>query len=272
MSGQRASWDAVERRAVALSDRDWQIVRSLASCRVLSGDQLSRLHFADLSPLTQHRTRRRVLQRLTDWHVLTRLDRQIGGVRAGSTGWIFTLGPIGQRLIQLDAVQRPVGRTRTPWTPSLLFLKHSLAVAEVYVQLVERSKVGSFQLASFAAEPACWWPDGLGGWLKPDAFLRLRTAGYDELVWLEVDRGTESLPTLRRKLAGYLDFVQRGQLGPDGVLPHVVIAVPGQQRAESVAMISATLQASPGIFTVDTAQHIADRIAALTVDTTFQPP
>ena len=237
MSGQRATWASAERLIGQLSDRDWLILTSLQAARLLTGDQLTRLHFDDLSIDTQHRTRRRVMQRLHELKIVSRLDRLVGGVRAGSTGWVYALDVLGHRLLQLHAGDSERSRLRHPWTPGQLFTMHALAIGELYVQLTEASRPGSFKLATFQTEPACWWPDGLGGYLKPDAFAVLSTESYDELLWLEVDRGTESLPTLRRKIATYVDFVERGQLGPREVLPHVVVTTPNEQRQASVSAL-----------------------------------
>jgi hypothetical protein len=273
MSGQRATWASAERIAGKLSDRDWSVIKSLEAARVLTGHQLTRLHFTDLSDLTQHRTRRRVLERLTNLHVVTRLDRVIGGVRAGSTGWVFSLGTAGQRLVQLDANQRGVERIRSPWTPSTLFLRHSLDVAEIYVRLVESARNNNdFELTSFQTEPSCWWPDGLGGFLKPDALAVLSTTRYDELVWLEVDRGTESLPTLKRKLTIYSDFVHRGQLGPSDVFPHVVLSTPTEQRAMAVQAIADVIDPAHEIFTIVPFISITEHLLALAAATVNAPP
>lgn len=272
MSTQRASWAAAERLLPRLSDRDWAILYSLKRSRVLTGHQLGRLHFFELSNLTQHRTTRLVLKRLTDWQLLTRLDRAIGGVRAGSTGWVYSLEPLGHRLIQLQTDSRDDQRIRKAWTPSLLFLKHSLAVAELYVQLAERSRSAAYQLAEFVTEPDCWWSDGLGSWLKPDAYLVLRTLDYDELVWLEVDRATESLPTLKRKMLGYQNFVERGQLGPDGIMPHVVISTPTWERANAVQKIIEPAGLAQGIFTVTTFAHASKHLVDLATSRPDKPP
>jgi hypothetical protein len=254
MSGQRITWRQAEQLRARLSDRDLAIVKSLDATRVLTGQQLTRLHFADLSPSTQDRTRRRVLQRLTEWRVLARLERVIGGVRAGSTGWVYRLDVAGQRLVQLATAEPPGGRIRPPWTPSLLFLAHSLAISEVYVGLVEATRTGTVRLSRFETEPASWWPDGLGGFLKPDAFLVLSGPSYDELVWLEVDRATESLPTLKRQLAAYLGFVTRGQLGPLGVMPHVVLSAPSPRRTADLQSLIDSLDIANRLFRVSNAE------------------
>lgn len=251
--------------ASRLSDRDWRIIADVWRCRVLSGDQISRLHFMNISNLTRQRTRRVVLSRLTAWGVLTPLERRIGGVRGGSAGAVFSLDVAGQRLVTArwpDTVASDK-RARRPWTPGRLFVSHALAVSEVYVSLVEHSRAGSITLEAFNTEPLSWWPDGLGGYLKPDAYLALSAASVVGHWWLEVDRATESLPTLRRKLLTYLDFVRRGQLGPRELIPRVLISVPSQRRQLGIqAVIDQLPSPAEDLFSVSlehgtTAQLIA---------------
>jgi hypothetical protein len=52
----------------------------------------------------------------------------------------------------------------------------------------------------------------------------------DYLWWVEVDLGTESLPTVVRKLQTYVDFANRGQVGPRGAVPRVLVTVPDERR------------------------------------------
>jgi hypothetical protein len=132
-----------------------------------------------------------------------------------------------------------------------MFLAHSLDVTELAVRLVEESPGHAFRLTQFLAEPASWAPNGLGGWLKPDAYLVMSTQTFSEAVWLEVDRATEALPTIRRKLHSYLDFVARGQQGPDGVVPRVVFTVPDEQRRDAITnQVEVLADVPPGLFTV----------------------
>ena len=219
---------AAERLPERLGDRDRAILGDLARVRVLTGDQLTRLHFHELSIKSRDRARRRVLARLAELDLVTTLDRRIGGVRAGSAGLVYTLGVAGQHVVPLlDADDgKPARRPRRPWTPGRVFLAHTLAVAELYVRLVETARADGFTLAAFLAEPGSWVPNGLGGWLKPDAYAVLHAGDVEDSWWIEVDRATESLTTLRRKLLAYLDFVNGGQLGPDDVVPRVLITVP----------------------------------------------
>jgi hypothetical protein len=238
MTARRLRQAVVEQLVDRLGDRDRAIVLGLARLRVLTGQHLTRLHFADLSTATRDRTRRRVLGRLASLGIVTTLERRIGGVRAGSAGLVYALDVAGQRILPLLGAETAVdstSRARHPWTPGVLFLGHSLAVSELYVQLKEEERAGTFNLAQFRTEAASWHPNGFGGLIKPDASVLLQDAEEEASVWIEVDRATESLPTLRRKLLAYVDFANAGQLGPDDVTPMVLVAVPHERRLLAVS-------------------------------------
>jgi hypothetical protein len=233
-SGRRVTGARVAEIARELSERDRAILDDVGRVRVLAGRQVERLHFAELEGRHRDRTRRRVLERLVSLDLLTPLERRIGGVRAGSAGLVFALGPAGQRLL---AVQDggSGGRARRPGTPTPRFMIHNLAVAELYVGLVQAARSGDFTLTDFRAEPACWWQTGDGVWVKPDAFAVVASGDVEDSWAIEVDQATESLPTLRRKLKVYLDLVAGGERGPDdGVLPRVLVTVPDAGRLGAV--------------------------------------
>jgi hypothetical protein len=147
---------------------------------------------------------------------------------------MYTLDVTGQHLMrERRAAALPTSRVRRPRPPGERFLAHTVAVSELYTVLVSHTAQAGITLAAFDAEPAAWWPDGRG-WLKPDAYLRLSAPQFDDHWWVEVDRATESLPTLRRKLNAYLDFYQRGQLGPNGVMPRVLISTVTERRRDAL--------------------------------------
>jgi hypothetical protein len=119
-----------------------------------------------------------------------------------------------------------------------LFLAHTLGVSELYVQFAETARTGVVELVTYHAEPVSWVPNGLGGWVKPDAYLVVRSGSTEDSWWLELDRATESVPTLKRKLLTYLDFAGSGQLGPDGVVvPRVLLTAPNERRYDDVAAL-----------------------------------
>jgi hypothetical protein len=253
--------DVAERRVTSshvdwvaerMSDRDWAIAETVNRLRLVRGDQLERLVFFDLSGRSGAVSRGRVLHRLAAWAVLDVLPRRVGGARFGSSMSVFALGPAGQRLLmqQLSATERKT-RVRHPGLPSERMVKHVLAVSELCVGLAEEARFCGVKLAAFEAEPACWWPDGLDGYLKPDAYVLLESEDIREHSWVEVDLGPESLPTLKRKLLTYLDFVHRGQLGPSGVVPRVLITAHTANRVAAISGLVSHLPEPAGqLFTV----------------------
>jgi hypothetical protein len=234
-----------------LGERDQAIIESVNKLKVVTGSQLERLHFADLSASSSSRIRRRVLHRLVAWRVLMTLERRIGGVRAGSSGLVFSLDTAGQQLLRSKGADERL--PRRPDKPSPILLSHRLGIAELYVSLVELAHSEDFTLADFTTEPACWWPNGYGGWLKPDAYVRLAAKDYTDSWWLEQDQGTEHLPVIRRKLTTYLDFAGRG-LGPQNVVPRVLVSVPTEKRETAVETVIRSLP-EPTLQLLHTTRH-----------------
>jgi hypothetical protein len=230
-----------------LSERDWQIIETVNRLHLASGWQLDRLHFSSLL-LTRSRavTRSRTLARLVSWRVLARLPRRIGGAKRGSSVAVYALDTAGQRLLaeRASGAARPTS-VRRPGAPGDRFVAHVLDVSELAVQLVEVDRAQCLRLREFCAEPAAWWPNGLGSWLKPDAYLVISNGRVDHLWWIEVDRATESLEAVKRKLRTYLDFIHRGQIGPREAIPRVLITTPDERRRRAIATLAARLPA-PG--------------------------
>lgn len=81
-----------------ISDRDYQILRSIAEHRFLTTHQIHALHFADHTTTSGGRIARRTLARLRSLGLTDILERRIGGVRAGSAGLVHHLTDAGYRL------------------------------------------------------------------------------------------------------------------------------------------------------------------------------
>lgn len=227
-----------------LSDTDKAIVDSLDRLRVATTKQLARLHFAELTEGSAARQAPLRLRRLTDLGVLTHLDQQVGGVRAGSAAIIWSLDLAGQRLA--SACGPAGGRTcRSPWTPGLAFLAHRLAVSESYVALVEACRASGRELLEFDAEPQCWrrFVAPLGGtaFLKPDAFVRLAVGNFERGAFIEIDRATESPSTLNRKAATYRHYWETGrEQQRRGYFPEVIWQVPTVGRKDVLVEVLGT--------------------------------
>jgi hypothetical protein len=215
----------------SLGARDLAIVATVSKLRLVTSLQLQRLHFTSGTPASNARQARRAFQRLTDLRVLTRLERRIGGVRAGSAGHIYRLDVAGQHIAQTTQ-----GRRRRPGEPGLPFVKHTLAIAELYVRLVEADRANKIELIEFDAEPGCWRPFfGPGGArlrLKPDAFVRTGRGEFEDLWFVEVDCATHGGTALATKFRTYRQYwaTEREQAKWGGVFPKVLWLVPSVPR------------------------------------------
>lgn len=216
--------------AQSLGPDEHFILRQLATMRLATARQLQQLAGVD-GDAAIRRFRRR-LARMTEVRLLGRLERSIGGVRAGSAGFVYRLDLAGQRLVA------PGSPGHRPWTPRPSWLAHALTVSQVYVELAVEPVL---KLLTFEAEPTCWRSFTAGyrtETLKPDAYLEMALGNEEVLVFLEVDQGTESSVTLGHKLDTYYRYWQSGgaeQTG--GVMPLVLWAVPDNGRRRVVQQV-----------------------------------
>jgi hypothetical protein len=241
----------------SLSVRDQLVLATLARVRLASSGQLERLCFIGLS----RRRARQALARMVDRRLIARLPRTIGGTRAGSGRFVYSLDVAGRRL------SNPHDRRRRPWAIGSPFLKHSLAVTELYVRLVEAERADTLTVASFTGEPGCWRTfAGIGGGrvtLKPDAALVIQLGQFEDRWFVEVDRGTESLATLARKCDTYRHYWRSGtEQARNAVFPRVLWLVPDEHRhAQLVDVIGRQPTDAWPLFVVATFDDAVRRIA-----------
>ncbi|MCA1674153.1 MAG: hypothetical protein LC799_18815, partial [Actinobacteria bacterium] len=55
--------------AEKLTEREWNVIETINRLRLVTGLQLERLHFAELTGKSRSVMRWRVLKRLVDWHI-----------------------------------------------------------------------------------------------------------------------------------------------------------------------------------------------------------
>jgi hypothetical protein len=276
MTARYATRAAVEQLASRLSTRDRAVLQTVSSLRFVSGAQLTRMHFYEApSADANARTARRVLQRLVQLNCLHRLPRRIGGVRAGSSGFVYCLGLLGQRLAVLWGWQ-PGRRTRRSHVPGLAFLNHALAVAELHTLLTEGDRAGRFELLELAAEPASWRSyGGIGGQrvLKPDSYLRAHVGEFEDSYFIEVDMGSEGSQTLDRKLREYVAYAASGQEQTRrGVFPRVLWLTPDETRSGVIAGCVQRLPRQAGELFAVALQGDAANVVSGTPQTTQSQP
>jgi hypothetical protein len=221
-------------RRLDLSDRDLDVLRFVFQVGIADARQLERLAFpaGPGSKITAARRARRTLARLVDHGLLNRLDRRVGGVRAGSSGYLYQVATAGRRALGLP------GRVRG-FEPGARFVEHALAVAELHVQLVEVQRVGAMTDLRVQHERDAWRRFTTTGGvetLRPDLLVEVTTTDGWELRWfVEVDRGTEHMPTVIRKCQTYERYWRSGrEAGHHEVFPRVLWSVPSKRRADAV--------------------------------------
>lgn len=246
-----------------LSERDRSILEHVGQLRLLRARQIQSLLFPDdqhASAATAARCCRRVLERLTRDRLLVRLERRVGGVRAGSASFIYAISPIGDRLIH------PTGTRRRLREPSLRFVDHTLAVADLLVAITVHARAGVWELAQWQSEPSSWREVvTLGGTiiLRPDLFLVLAVGEYELRWFIELDQATEHLPAITRKCRLYNTFYRSGtEQREHRVFPRTLWLAPTEQRASWLRKtIAADPRLAAGLFEVATQDQALTALA-----------
>lgn len=221
----------------AMIPRDWAVLRSVDQFGFLTTAQVDTLHFfSHATNEAAARICRRVLQRLRRDRIIEPLQRRIGGLRAGSSAYIWRVGPAGDRLLRAGDSDAPRVRRKEP---SLRFLEHRLAVADAACQLAIGARGGAFELLTLTVEPQSWRPmtDAYAArsFLKPDLFAVTATAEFEDHWFIEVDRATESLPTLLGQCVLYMEYRRSGrEQASVGLFPRVLWLVPDAGRRDQL--------------------------------------
>jgi hypothetical protein len=259
MSAYLVRRDLEELRA-QLSDRDLAVIESVRRHRFLTALQIQELHFTEhTNPEAAARVRRRVLARLTRERFLARLQRRVGGVRAGSRSFVYVLGTVGGRLLH--------GTRHQSVEPSPLFLSHTLAIGDAHVELRRADRDGRLQLRTVQIEPECWrrfvGPGGARELVRPDLFVVTAAGAYEDCWFLEIDRGTESPAAISRKCRGYQAYWRTGrEQETQRTFPLVVWVVPSEQRATRLErVIAGTRNLKRELFRVTTDAHMIELLA-----------
>lgn len=243
-----------------VTGRDLDLLRFVLEVGVADARQLERVAFpaGPGTHLSAARRARRGLARLTDQRLLVRLERRVGGVRAGSSGYLYQLATAGRQALGVP------GRVR--FEPGSRFVDHALAAAEVHVQLVEAQRAGTIAELTVGHER-----DALRRFvttsgieqLRPDLLVEVTTADGWELRWfVEIDRGTEHLSTVLRKCQVYERYWHSGREAVHhDVFPRVLWSVPDHRRATAIeAAIRESRRLTSDLYRVATANDTVTNI------------
>jgi hypothetical protein len=255
VSGVRLKGARIQELRSSLLQRDVDVLGRVAQLKLVTGAQIEALHFAGAEHanlIAAGRACRRVLKRLVRDRLLARLERRVGGVRGGSSGFIYCLTETGQRVIQVDGPRR---RFREP---TLAFVQHTLAVARVVVDLHQAERCGDIELITLEAEPACWRRYGsLGGVqiVRPDLYVALGIGDFEHRWFVEVDLGTETTPRRVEKCKQYASYFQAGvEQAAHDIFPKIVWSMPSAAEADRLlaAIANPRTRLNPELFAVAT--------------------
>lgn len=217
------------RIAGRLTDRDRQIAEDCFEHRVLTTEQLRRLHF------TTEQVARRRLGKLRQLRVLDsfRPAFQLG---EGSTPNHWILDTAGATVV---AAVRGLQRDRLPWSrqpPEVVAdsatLTHRRDTNEFATLLIAAVRAAGGTVPTWHGERGA--RDLLGGIAIPDSYFAIEQPGAPPLhLLLELDRGTEDRRRLALKARRYAKAIPRSGLPRANVL--VLVVVPSARRARSAA-------------------------------------
>jgi hypothetical protein len=257
-----------------LTDRDYKLLRDVEKFRLLSTKHIQRLHFDPVhpTPTASARSCIRTLSRLRDALVLKSLERRIGGARAGSAGFVWYVGPVGERILR--SLDPPVVSGRHNYRePSRHFVEHTLAISELAVRIIEAGRHDELEVLKVQAEPASWQQSlskfGTTLTLKPDLRLVTGSGDYEHHWFIEVDMASEHMPVIMRQCAAYEAFRATGRYqATHGLFPAVLWVVPGSARAEAIrAAVAATAGLDPALFRVCITDEYLEVVASLPSET-----
>ncbi len=255
---QLASLDTV------LTQRDKQVLLYIQRHRYLLSSQVQRLIFTDsATPSAALRATNRCLKKLREAGLIDNLTRRIGGVRAGSGSAICYLTHAGERFLRFSGHQ--TSPCRRFFEPSPYFLAHTLAIAEIAIQISEICRESQLELVLLQPEPECWRTyseHGVQVSLKPDFYAATVAGEYEDRWFFEVDLDTESPAKVIEKCRKYHQYYRSGlEQKESGVFPLTVWIVPGENRKQHLlSHIRSAFNKQPRLFAVITDKELAGLI------------
>ena len=231
----RVDADVLARIAELMPERDWDVLRRISEHRYLTTHQIQAFVFTMLgTPESAARTTRHVLQRLARNALIRVTHQRVGGSRSGSAARVWQLAPAGARLIQDD------GASKRTHEPSVRFLAHCLAIADVHLGALDLGRqLDSITSVHVETEPSSWrrynGPGGEPRWLQPDLAVVINLTDFSDRWFVEVDLGTESIPTLLKKCGQYESYRGSGiEQDLHGAFPLVLWMFNRDDRAQKL--------------------------------------
>lgn len=223
--------------ATSLTDRDKRTIELVDKLRFSVTTTLNTLVNADSdgAPASERSMRRR-LSRLTNLGLLTPLPRRVGGMQSGSAGLVVHLTNAGDRLVRKWQGR---DRRRRYSEPSTRFVQHCLDIGEALGRLTTELPAYGLTVDHWETEPVSWRRYQRGtsiATLKPDGYVEVRQENDTWGYFIEVDRGSESIPTVVRQIGVYEAYRRTGtEQERYGSFPPVIVTLyPGSRTTPAI--------------------------------------
>lgn len=224
---------------LALSQRDRELLQSLRRFRFLKTDQLRRMFFAEGHTTLQASKTAALtsLHRLKRYGVINHLDRRYNLGYYGAQTLMWYLTEAGHRLLDLGSEQEGKRKRTTESSPA--YLRHTIAVAECYIQFTEICQAEPIlSIRCLDIEPDCWrafQKDGKAVSLRPDLYAETLCGEYRDRWFIEMDLDTEALSVIMEKCHRYQQYYMTNkEQTATGKFPVVLWIVPNARRKESI--------------------------------------
>ncbi len=223
---------------LTLTEHDREILLTLRRLRYAKTDQLRRLFFPALNRSLQasKTATLKKLNRFKKLGLVNHFPREYNTARYGSQMLIWHLTEAGLRLLDLGTED---GKRKRALEPSAIFLRHTIAVAETYVQITEICRAEeNMRLDHIQVEPECWrafTKDGKEISLRPDLYSKTISGKYFDHTFIEMDLATEAIPDIITKCKRYHEYyLTNKEQHAAGVFPLVLWIVPTEERKQKM--------------------------------------
>ena len=221
-----------------LTDRDKRILLFMRNLHYMKTDQVRRVFYPleeGKTPLSRTVSASKNLNRLKGLGLISHLEKRAGGIKSGAKGLIWHITEAGARLLYLGTDMQNARKRQLE--PSPTFLRHTIAVTETFVQIVEICRDDPvMKLSRIEVEPDCWrdyQKSGKSISLRPDLYVKTTTGEYFDHIFIEVDLDTESPTAIVEKCRRYLEYYQTGkEQKAYGAFPLVLWIAPDVKRKE----------------------------------------
>ena len=192
--------------------RQIQVLRLLRAHRFMDVAQVHQVVFAPVS----RRACQRCLTTLFRQGLVVRARTAVGGLGGGSRAYVYGLSATGaETLAHIDDVPRAeIPFVRDPEAFSFQRTRHQLAVNQCFISLWRAlGATAGHSLVRWNSDPHLrmrYQATGRSHLIHPDGLAQVRNPRGDWWLFFEIDRGTEDLRRIARKVHRYAHFWRSG--------------------------------------------------------------